>query len=740
MKKIGRLIIGGLQQKIFNLVLVTIILLVGAYTGVILYQTNVLSTLVAESGQKQLDAVQETTTATMDGVLKSSMGTSTDLEAYIADDVFRKVQGQVRMLGAYAQKLVDDPDAVDPVMVSRPDRASHGQIRAQLLTEEGVDLEDPGVAAKAGLIGNMAGMMEALLNNADLDSCFIGTPEGLFLITDDKAGDKFTEEGERKDYPVRSRFWYTGAAEAGELYFSEMEVDAFTGKIGIVCAMPIYADGKLEAVVGADLFLDSMAEAVAASGDAESGFVCIVNQQGHVIFSPQTEGIFQAKAADEAEDLRESGEEELAAFVRGALTGSTDVTLVHTKDGEYYMTGAPMETVGWAILQIVDAQSVRMPATLMQEQLSSISEEALSAYYISAGRSRQTILALIFLIFLMGTAAALSVAKRIVTPLNRITKRIASLGGNDLQFKMEDVYRTDDEIQVLAESFARLSAKTLQYVEQVKKVTAEKERIGTELELATQIQANILPRIFPPFPDRPELDLYAFMTPAKEVGGDFYDFFLIDDDHIGLVMADVSGKGVPAALFMMVAKTLIKNRVQSGESPSEVLANVNAQLLEGDQAQLFVTVWLGILEISTGKGVAANAGHEHPVIRRADGHYELVTYRHSPAVATIEGIRFREHEFQMYPGDSLFVYTDGVPEATNASEELFGTDRMLEALNRDPDADPENVLRNVMHGINGFVAGAEQFDDITMLCLQYRGFPEKAGESVEENNDEKADN
>ena len=260
--------------------------------------------------------------------------------------------------------------------------------------------------------------------------------------------------------------------------------------------------------------------------------------------------------------------------------------------------------------------------------------------------------------------------------------------------------------------------------DQMEKYEQEHEaatRMGAELSMATDIQASQLPRLFPAFPNRPEFDVFASMTPAKEVDGDFYDFFLIDDDHIGLVMADVSGKGVPAALFLMVARVLIKSHLQNGESVGEALENVNDQLCESNEAELFVTVWAAVIQISTGKGTAANAGHEHPALRRADGQYELVSYRHSPAVATLEGIPFKEHSFELHPGDSLFVYTDGVAEATNAKNELFGTDRMLAALNRNPDAMPEEVLSNVMDGINEFVAGAQQFDDITMLCMKYIG-------------------
>ena len=242
-----------------------------------------------------------------------------------------------------------------------------------------------------------------------------------------------------------------------------------------------------------------------------------------------------------------------------------------------------------------------------------------------------------------------------------------------------------------------------------------------DLALASAIQENMLPKIFPFRPDREEFDLYASMNPAKEVGGDFYDFFMVDDNHIALVMADVSGKGIPAALFMMVAKTLIKNRVLAGDSPSQALINVNEQLCEGNTTELFVTVWLAILDLSTGKGTAVNAGHEHPAIKKKDGDYELVVYKHSPAVATIEGIRYKEHEFELNAGDMLFVYTDGVTEATNINNELFGEKRLVNALNDRRDTSPEEVLLNVKNHIEDFVNEADQFDDITMLCFKYNG-------------------
>ena len=248
--------------------------------------------------------------------------------------------------------------------------------------------------------------------------------------------------------------------------------------------------------------------------------------------------------------------------------------------------------------------------------------------------------------------------------------------------------------------------------------SSARQRIETELNVATQIQADMLPSIFPAFPERSEFDIYASMTPAKEVGGDFYDFFLVDDDHLAMVIADVSGKGVPAALFMVIAKTLLKNAVQTGLSPKEALEKANNQLCENNEAEMFVTVWLGIYQISTGRLTAANAGHEYPAIWRADGPFELYRDRHGFVLAGMKNARYREYQLEIGPGDTLFLYTDGVTEATDAASGLYGTDRMLAALNRNGGLDPQGLLRQVKADIDDFVGAAPQFDDITMLSLQ----------------------
>lgn len=231
----------------------------------------------------------------------------------------------------------------------------------------------------------------------------------------------------------------------------------------------------------------------------------------------------------------------------------------------------------------------------------------------------------------------------------------------------------------------------------------------------------MLPRIFPPYPEREEFDIYADMLPAREVGGDFYDFFLVDDDHLAVVMADVSGKGIPAALFMVIAKTLIKNRTQAGGTPAEILRDVNEQLCEGNEADMFVTAWLAVIDLNTGEGFATNAGHENPALCHSSGNFELIKNKHSLAVAVMDGANFREHGFKLEAGDTLFIYTDGVPEASNSNDEMFGTDRMIEVLNNNRDESLNSIIDSMRSEIIKFTGEAEQFDDFTMLALRYYG-------------------
>ena len=258
-------------------------------------------------------------------------------------------------------------------------------------------------------------------------------------------------------------------------------------------------------------------------------------------------------------------------------------------------------------------------------------------------------------------------------------------------------------------------------VEKQKDLTDETARLETELSLAAKIQTDALPNTFPAFPERKEFEIYASMNPAKEVGGDFYDFLMIDDDHLYMVIADVSGKGVPAALFMMASKILLSEHAMMGKSPAQILTDVNNAILENNENDMFVSVWAAILELSTGKLTAANAGHECPVVKTPEGNFELYKDKHGFVVGGLPDVDYKEYEIDLKPGSKIFVYTDGIPEATDKDHRQYGPERMVNALNSVKDDTPENILKGIHKSVDEFVLEAEQFDDLTMMCLEYFG-------------------
>ena len=335
--------------------------------------------------------------------------------------------------------------------------------------------------------------------------------------------------------------------------------------------------------------------------------------------------------------------------------------------------------------------------------------------------------ALLLLTALIATILAWRMKKTVVEPINSIAAAAQSYVEDrrngvetDGHFAKLDI-RTGDEVENLQQVMNSMEQDLTEIENTLTTVTAENQRIGTELDLARRVQADMVPNIFPPFPERTDMNIYASMDPAKEVGGDFYDFFLLDRDHLGLVIADVSGKGVPAALFMMISKILVQNYSMMGGSPKEVLERVNQQICQNNREEMFITVWLGILDLKNGHMTCANAGHEYPILMQPDFGFEIIKDRHGLVIGGLESARYTNYELKMKKGAKLFVYTDGVPEATNESGKLFGMDRLLEVLNEAKGEKPQQILQAVRNKVDGFVGTAPQFDDLTMLCLEYLG-------------------
>ncbi|MCR4689251.1 MAG: PP2C family protein-serine/threonine phosphatase [Saccharofermentans sp.] len=339
----------------------------------------------------------------------------------------------------------------------------------------------------------------------------------------------------------------------------------------------------------------------------------------------------------------------------------------------------------------------------------------------------QLFIMFVVLTVLLAVVQTRSIKKKLVTPINKIADASKAyvndrMNGIDNKEHFQGLgIDTNDELENLADTMNDMEKNIAEYEANLTQIISEKQRINTELSLATTIQEAMLPHVFPPFPNRKEFDIYAKMKPAREVGGDFYDYFLIDDDHLGLVIADVSGKGIPAALFMMISMTILKNAAKLGNSPAEILRHANESLCANNPTDMFVTTWVGILEISTGKLEASNGGHEYPIIKRAGGDYQVYTDPHGFVVGGLRESLYHNYRLDLKPGDKLFLYTDGVPEATNSENKLYKMTKLVEVLNSKKDATVQEQVENIEQSISTFVKDAEQFDDLTMLAIEYKG-------------------
>lgn len=348
-------------------------------------------------------------------------------------------------------------------------------------------------------------------------------------------------------------------------------------------------------------------------------------------------------------------------------------------------------------------------------------------------RGQTTILRTLAIIVLglLAAVCLLMILFAVLRPLEKVQKSIRlykeTKDAVTVTEKLSKI-RSHNEIAELSGDVADLTKELDSYIMQNERITAEREHVRTELELASRIQAAMLPSAFPAYPDRKDFEIYASMTPAKEIGGDFYDFFLVDERRLCLVVADVSGKGIPAALFMMAAKITLSHLIKSGKSPAQVLMAANDAICSNNPEEMFVTVWLGILDLDTGVLKCANAGHEYPMLKKPGERFEMIRDEHGFALGGMEGVRYREYTLRMEPGASLFVYTDGLAEAVNPDNEMFGTERILAQLNSEPDSSPKEILRGMKKASDAFVQGREPFDDLTMMSIRYHG-PERHADS-----------
>ncbi len=578
-------------------------------------------------------------------------------KAAISDEKLAAVAKLTARVARNAGDILSNPSGYLPQTVAYPSAANAGKVVAQLRLPEGADAA--AMEDEIGLLGNIAGIR-----------------------------------------------WYTAAKEAGGIIWTDVFADNSGRGLAITCAAPFYGAGDTAGVAGAGMQLEVLTEIVVETQLGETGYAFIANERGEIIIADSV-----TVAEDGSIDTQELAAL-LPADTAGRMrSGETGIERVSISGSDSFIAYSPMQTLPWSLAVVMSVDEVIAPATLTEQNIMGMTGEA------AAGIDRMILIALavfaaaLALTFIGNTVMSRRLASGLAKPIIELSEGAGIIGAGDLDHRLD--VKTGDELETLSDSFNSM-------IDNIKRITAEKERIGAELNVATQIQASMLPCIFPAFPERDEFDIYASMQPAKEVGGDFYDFFLIDEDTLAVVMADVSGKGVPAALFMVITKTLIQNTALSGKTPEVVFGIVNRMLCDNNSAGMFVTAMLGYLDIPTGKFTFVNAGHNPPLIRR-NGKFEWLKGRAGFVLAGDEDTFYRQQEIEIKPGDELFLYTDGVTEAVNRQNELFTDPRLLETANANLDKPLRDFTLAIKSAIDTFADGAEQADDITMLALRYRG-------------------
>lgn len=635
-------------------------------------------------------------------------------------NIFDNQRNTVQATADFMTRLYEHADEYDSRIAPLPDKSNDGTLVPQLLFSEKIAKhDDPKIQQEAGLIGNVADLLITVnQQNGMMSSNYVATTSGLMLMADKISAAKFDEQGNIAPYEADTRPWYQGAMATDAPFYTDVTMDIHGGGAAIMCGVPFYHGDVIMGVAGAGYYLTAIDESVVKTEVGETGFACIVNQRGEIIFSSKTEGELSPNT-EERVDLRKSKNKELSNLVTKMVRGENGISEATIDGKKVYLAYSYMDAIDWTFVTVIEEDEVLHPSKVLEDMISmdTITTMKDADQSIRSAMIR-TLMASAVIIFL-AVIVSISVSGRISKPIAILTKEVQKIDGDNLEFAC--AVHTNDEIEVLAQSFRKMTNELKDYIRNLTRVTAEKERIGAELNVATQIQADMLPRIFPAFPDKNEFDIYATMDPAKEVGGDFYDFFIIDDDHLGFVIADVSGKGVPAALFMVIAKTLIRNHAQSGLPVEEVFNNVNDQLCEGNKAALFVTAWLAKLQISTGEVTYVNAGHNPPVLKKKNGAFQYISCEPGFILAGMEEMKYKSASMKLDEGDELFLYTDGVTEATDLQNQLYGEERLLQILNQRQDYGIAELLSNIEKDIDTFVGTADQFDDITMLIIRYLG-------------------
>ncbi|MFC1995628.1 SpoIIE family protein phosphatase [Chloroflexota bacterium] len=635
-------------------------------------------------------------------------------QATISDNLFDQIEAETSTLANFATDLWRNMQLLS-------DRRSYSQEEPpENIYAASVYVLAPGVSADAvrselNLSSNLDTIFIPITSSdKNLSLVYIGTESGILRAYP-------WSSGIDPSYDPRSRPWYTRAKETGHIGWSEPYIDALSGNLMVTSSKPYYdATKNLIGVVGLDVAIETISQRIINTQVGELGYAFLVDTHGHIIAQPELyTGDKRWEQSFETEDILNSSNPELRTIAERMTTGDTGISIFIHDGSEVYIAYSPLVCTGWSIGIRMPVTEVIAPALATKDQIVSNIEVTGEHILEQINNTRGILLAVFISMLLVVSALAYALSRQITRPILALNEGAKAVGSGDLNYSLE--LKTGDEIEDLANTFNTMTSNLKTYMENLRETTAVKERIESDLRIAGEIQASMLPRTFPPFPNRKEFDIFATIEPAKEVGGDFYDFFFVNENKLCFLIGDVSGKGVPAALFMAVTRTLLKTAALHDIPSEEILFQVNNTLCPDNDACMFATIACALLDTETGEVELSNAGHNPPLIYSSDRGFEFIDVPKGIAVGVIEDTVYDKMKFTLKTGNTIFLYTDGVTEAKNSKGKLFSEERLRQCLSEFKPQDPENVINSVRAEIAFFVQEAIQADDITMLALEFRG-------------------
>ncbi len=725
----------GIRRQFLKLMFLTALLSFAAMSAVLLHSMYRVQDNVLESSRGVGEAAGEYTESLAENHAKQKLLIDVTENAHHANQEIADIAENTKYIALTMGKILSNPESYLPREVKSPDGDEIHSGDCYIVYGPQVKGAENWEAIKAEslIAANIADTLEhlSIYYSNYATTCFVIFENNYMLCAESFPEEVLVfPEGFLEKYSPRDRSFYREAKEAGTLFTRTYRDSG--GYAAVMCSFPFYEGGRVAGIAGIGIGMASLYHDITSKTVGNKGINFALNQNGELVFSSEQTGTLAVST--KKRDLRASENGALALAAYDMVEGNSGVVPVVLDGKEYYLAYAPMPVFNWSLGSLALKSEVVDGVQAAKDDVLRISKgliDSVHGFFMGTFREMAISMAVIFVVIFFLSQFT---AGRMVRPLLALTKGVDEIAGGNLDAKLE--VKTGDELEELSDTVNQMTKDMKLYIEDLAQIAEEKEKIQTELNLARGIQLGMLPDLFPKFAGNAHYDLFATMDAAREVGGDFYDFYALDDDHLVVTVADVSGKGIPAALFMVISKTILKNTAMASDNLGgadavdwgAMMEQVNRQLCANNEEMMFVTVFFGVLDTRTGEFAYVNGGHNPPLIGRVEGKTVGWSYikeeKKSHMVGAVENAKYEERRLTLAPGDMLYFYTDGVTEAMDEEKNLYTEERLWASLRRSggrPSTSVKRVLQAVRADVDAHAGGAEQSDDITMLGIRYLG-------------------